>query len=81
MRTPPRVADADMLLYRHMLPAYDSRRSLTNPYSTIQILQVEFDGDSGGLHPTIAQEVLTEGALTFLAQLVHHFKGDVFEVS
>lgn len=75
------MADVDLLLYRHLSLAHESRRSLTNPRSTTQILQVEYDGDNGGLHPSIAQEVLTEGALTFLAQLVNHFQGDVFEVS
>lgn len=43
-------------------------------------IQVEYDADCGGLDPAIARAVLTEGALIFLAELVHHFQGDVAEV-
>lgn len=42
---------------------------------------MEYDADCGGLDRGIARGVLTPGALTFLAELVHEFRDGVAEVS
>lgn len=41
---------------------------------------MEYDADCGGLDRGIARGVLTPGALTFLAELVHAFRDGVAEV-
>lgn len=41
---------------------------------------MEYDADCGGLDKGIARTVLTPGALTFLAELVHEFRDGVAAV-
>lgn len=43
--------------------------------------QVEYDAECGGLDRSVARTVLTPGALTFVAELVHEFRDGVAEVS
>lgn len=69
----------DGWLHPPSYPVNQNQSNLINQ-SIIDATQVEYDADCGGLDREAARGVLTPGALTFVAELVHEFRDGVAEV-